>query len=822
MKRKTKITLRVTSAILFTLAGSMIITSCGGTGETVVKNNATVNLSFDETKGNVVASELEGMAGDAVVLEITPKQGYLIDEVRANGNLLQGPNYIFELVEGINNVSVSFKVVDVKVVVTGAKNGTVGDTIQLNAIVAGDPTNAVTWSSNNNLLASVSDTGLVTLLAAGTVNITASSKLDPTKQSSPVEIKIYAKNTMTKSLEIVNLPTKTKYKVGEQADFTGIEVMGYDYADGTKVYTSGKVFTKNQLTFSVVEGTTLATAGTQVVSVTANGYQAATFSITVGDAIVEEKLYVAKYPNQTKYILKAGTVVNFNSTGLQINKLTYTDGVLTSNTAVAANQYTLSLANNSELKYEGTTTIHVYSTDPNVEETSFNIICYTEDLTLKNLMTQLQTTHNFQAEILNNVGTTRDTTGFHYLRTYTEDYYDEITYQNVSTTNGIEFNTDIEREHVGYAKFEDGDTSGVCEYRVDELGDIVGSVIVSTETTNWWDYAETLATTFSGFNVNLLPTETLNGKYLVTNIEQVEGDDDDGTQTLNKYPLCKQFLSYCGWSSSLITIMTRFVISITNDYNLSMKAFFGSYGTTEMKINALGNASIRAVERALRNGITPSYEVPEEMSYVKGAILKNNYTTHAYNQTNPTAYFTENYCYKVSGKVGYCKLDDGKLYNFTQNGTAFRLGEQIDTTIDNLPEYLNSLGNVGYSNSYISYSLRNVFGTNGGDSALHLFSRYGPYSTATTPAYQSYSKNAANQFARWIRESSTATAEETQNAMMFVTFNGENNHSIDAVDAVEFWIINSAGSGNVHCAGNVGSTSVGWIEAGIAAANAAL
>ena len=89
-------------------------------------------------------------------------------------------------------------------------------------------------------------------------------------------------------------------------------------------------------------------------------------------------------------------------------------------------------------------------------------------------MTQLQTTHNFQAEILNNVGTTRDTTGFHYLRTYTEDYYDEITYQNVSTTNGIEFNTDIEREHVGYAKFEDGDTSGVCEYRVDVLGDIVG------------------------------------------------------------------------------------------------------------------------------------------------------------------------------------------------------------------------------------------------------------------------------------------------------------------------------------------------------------
>ena len=258
----------MTSAILFTLAGSMIVTSCHGTGETEVKNNALVSLSFDETKGSVTASKTEGRAGDTVVLTISPNQGYVVSQVMANGTVLEGPEYMFLLVEGQNNVSVTFEVVKVKVIVTGARNGVEGETVQLQAIVDGDPTNSVTWGSSNNFNATVSSTGLVTLISIGTVLITATSTLDPTKSSSPVEIQIYAKNTITKSLEIVNLPAKTKYKVGEQADFTGIEVMGYDYADGTKVYTSGVVFSKSQLTFSVAEGTTFNQTGDQTVHFT--------------------------------------------------------------------------------------------------------------------------------------------------------------------------------------------------------------------------------------------------------------------------------------------------------------------------------------------------------------------------------------------------------------------------------------------------------------------------------------------------------------------------------------------------------------------------
>ena len=592
----------------------------------------------------------------------------------------------------------------------------------------------------DHFYAKIDQTGLVTLEAKGTITVTATSKLDPTKSSSPVQIQIYANNTVTKSLEIVNSPTKTKYKVGEQADFSGIEVMGYDYLAGTKDYTSGKVFAKSDLTFSVTEGTTLATAGTQTVTVSVNGYQEAKFTITVGDAIVEERLYVTKYPNKTKYVLKEGQKVGFETAGLVISKQTYEDGVLKSTKAATLNtDYKLSLDNNAELKYEGTTTIQVYAVDSNVEGTSFNIMCYTEDLTLKHLFEQLQDTknvHNYQAEILNNVGTTRDTTGFHYLRTYTENYYDEITYKNVSGTNGIEFNTDVELEHIGYTSFEDGENSGVCEYRVNEIGDVVGSTIVSTETTSWWDFADIVSTTFKGFNVNLLPTETLNGKYLVINVEQVAGDDDDGTQTLDKYPLCGQFLSYCGWSSTLITIMSRFVISITNDYNLSMKAYFGSYGTTEMRINAFGNASVRSIERALRSGITPSYEAPTEMAYLKDAVGKDNYTATDYGKTTPNAYFTKDYTFNASSKEGICKLDDGKLYKFTRDGSDFKLGEVIDTTIDNVPEYLDSLGKVGSSDSYASYSLKNIFGLNGGNSLLHLFAYYAGYSSTDTTAFQ--------------------------------------------------------------------------------------
>lgn len=61
-----------------------------------------------------------------------------------------------------------------------------GTTAQLTAAVqvTGGASTAVTWSSSNNGVATVSTTGLVSAVAAGNVTITATSTADPTKQGS--------------------------------------------------------------------------------------------------------------------------------------------------------------------------------------------------------------------------------------------------------------------------------------------------------------------------------------------------------------------------------------------------------------------------------------------------------------------------------------------------------------------------------------------------------------------------------------------------------------------------------------------------------------
>lgn len=69
----------------------------------------TVVLDFDSSKGNVEASKLEGNVGDTITLTITPNENYEIDYVKANSIELTNSNYSFSLIEGKNNVEVSFK-----------------------------------------------------------------------------------------------------------------------------------------------------------------------------------------------------------------------------------------------------------------------------------------------------------------------------------------------------------------------------------------------------------------------------------------------------------------------------------------------------------------------------------------------------------------------------------------------------------------------------------------------------------------------------------------------------------------------------------------
>ena len=69
----------------------------------------TVVLSFDSNQGTVTADKTNGDVGQTVTLTITPNEGYEIDSVKANDKVLSGTTYSFKLVEGENNVEVTFK-----------------------------------------------------------------------------------------------------------------------------------------------------------------------------------------------------------------------------------------------------------------------------------------------------------------------------------------------------------------------------------------------------------------------------------------------------------------------------------------------------------------------------------------------------------------------------------------------------------------------------------------------------------------------------------------------------------------------------------------
>ena len=79
-----------------------------------------------------------------------------------------------------------------QVIVQGVKNGRVGDSIQLSAIVIGDELNSVTWSSSDTNVATVDANGLVKLINTGSVQITATSVLDSNVKSSPAHITVLA------------------------------------------------------------------------------------------------------------------------------------------------------------------------------------------------------------------------------------------------------------------------------------------------------------------------------------------------------------------------------------------------------------------------------------------------------------------------------------------------------------------------------------------------------------------------------------------------------------------------------------------------------
>ena len=728
------------------------------------------------------------------------------------------------------------------VVIQGAKNGSVGDTIQLSATVIGDSENLVTWESNDVAVATVNESGLVTLVVEGTALITARSVKNPNASSTPTQINVY--KTLEKRLEVLSMPSKTSYKIGDKISFDGLSVMGFGYANGVKDNTTGENIDLSTLTFSIQNGATLDNAGNVVVTVSKSGYVSTSFTVTVGENAITRKLYISRFPSKTVYVIGSENDNAFATTGLRVRELVYVDGVLDNAQSrdLNSNEYSLSLNNGYVFKDEGNYTIDVTSTSPNVAPTSFNVTVYTRDLSVYDIVKNLQNSKNYTVEVLNNVGTTNDATGFHYVRTYTENYYDDIEYQNVNNGTEIVFDTTNIKAHFGYTVYGEKGTvdRSIIQYREDSNGNIVGGKKVSSDPDieSWWERGDALARMFSLFDLNLIPTYTFDGRFLATNIEVVPNDDDMGTKTALKYPLVADFLEYCGWSSNLITIMNRFSISFNEDGNLSMLAEFGSYGTTEMIVKDIGNSRNLVVEQYLNMGLVgPDVSVDPEVVLIADILRKNNYTTVDYgengiNKDGVSSYFNEDYYYNVGQQLGFAKVTvNGQdfIQQFTvednvytpavnEDGTAAELIEipEGKTFAKTFNEQISTTGN------YIAENMVDVFGTGGTDTGLlNTFSLYEGMSSSTNRTYQSFDTNALRSYNDYLGVTDDQMAQEgmdiKQNRLWFIATYNFDTYTEENLDTLEIWNINGVTlRGNVLALANLGKTSVDWIESGIA------
>ncbi|MDY0100678.1 MAG: glycosyl hydrolase 53 family protein [Bacilli bacterium] len=161
-------------------------------------------------------------------------------------------------------------------VVEGKSPMYIGDTITLQADIL--PLNAtngkVTWSSSNNIVASVND-GVVSGLSIGNANITATSLTNPSLSANYV-VEVIAQPVLG-SISIANVSTSVNTFSNINVTYTNVPVeyraLTFAY-DNNYIYISGDYASGYQ-----VEGA-LASTSTSVTATTANGVET-TFNITV-------------------------------------------------------------------------------------------------------------------------------------------------------------------------------------------------------------------------------------------------------------------------------------------------------------------------------------------------------------------------------------------------------------------------------------------------------------------------------------------------------------------------------------------------------------
>ena len=205
----------------------------------------------------------------------------------------------------------------------------VGDTYQLSATIS--PANAtnkkVTWAIGENLFASVNETGLVTAINAGTTTVTVKTvdggftdicSLTISEQEVPPLPPVEDK--ALEYIEIITLPTKTDYVVGESIDLDGICVFAYFDDDSFEDVSSDISCDKE----------TLSELGVQEVTVSYTYNQETkydSFNIAVTQATREITYELVSTPTKTEY--KIGEELDLTGLNIHMSIRTGTSVIIT-------------------------------------------------------------------------------------------------------------------------------------------------------------------------------------------------------------------------------------------------------------------------------------------------------------------------------------------------------------------------------------------------------------------------------------------------------------------------------------------------------------
>ena len=181
-------------------------------------------------------------------------------------------------------------------------NGTVK--LSANVMPSNATNKAVTWSSRNTSVATVSSDGTVKAVGYGTTVITATTVNGLTSNCT-----INVKKEEVTSLTIATKPTKTNYYVGDTLNTAGLTLKAAYNNGTTQTITGGFTCTP----------TALSTAGVQTVTVNYGG-KTATFTVNVQDVTLSS-IAIASTPTKASYFVGD----TLDTTGLKLTA-TYNNG----------------------------------------------------------------------------------------------------------------------------------------------------------------------------------------------------------------------------------------------------------------------------------------------------------------------------------------------------------------------------------------------------------------------------------------------------------------------------------------------------------------